>query len=196
MKSRNGSSPAICSGGTFPDDPTATSEELKMTNNPHDVQASFKEVMAGVATPVSIVTALSDSVPFGATVSAFASLSMDPAMVLVSLDRGSKTLQRIRETGRFGLNILGADQSEIALSFAKKGGLGKFNGTGWTPDHEVPRIHGAPGWIACTVADIVEGGDHLIVLGNVVAAELAHARPLVYHSRVFGTYVLNDCIGW
>ncbi|MER6936143.1 flavin reductase family protein [Nocardioides sp. NPDC127514] len=166
-----------------------------MTTIEHDVQASFKEVMAGVATPVSIVTTISDK-PYGATVSAFASLSMSPPMVLVSLDRGSDTLQQIRETQRFGLNILGSDQSETALSFAKKGGLEKFTGTGWSVDHEVPRIHGAPGWIACSVADLVDGGDHVIVLGHVVAAELNHARPLIYHGRVFGTYILNDCFGW
>ena len=159
-----------------------------MTTTEHDVQTSFKEVMASVATPVSIVTAIAGGLPYGTTVSAFASLSMNPPMVLVSLDRGSETLELIRESGRFGLNILGAHQAATALSFAKKGGVGKFHGTRWDLDHDLPRIPGAPGWIACTVADLVDGGDHVIALGNVDAAELTDGSPLVYHGRLFGTH--------
>ncbi|MGW5151789.1 flavin reductase family protein [Rhodococcus koreensis] len=163
-----------------------------MTSIHNDVQTSFKEVMAAVATPVSIVTAIDGGMPYGTTVSAFASLSMNPPMVLVSLDRGSETLELVRASGRFGLNILGADQAATALSFAKKGGVGKFHGTRWDLDHDLPRIPGAPGWIACTVADLVDGGDHVIVLGTVDAAELGDAAPLVYHGRLFGTHAPHD----
>ncbi|MGW5515080.1 flavin reductase family protein [Nocardia africana] len=165
-----------------------------MRSTPHDLQTSFKEVMAGVATPVSIVTAINGGLPYGTTVSAFASLSMNPPMVLVSLDRGSETLELVRETGRFGLNILGADQASTALSFAKKGGVDKFYGTRWDLDHDLPRIPGVVGWVACAVADLVEGGDHVVVLGDVEAAEFSHASPLVYHCRLFGTYAPNDLV--
>src|SRR6516165_12480395 len=88
---------------------------------------TFKAVMSSVATPVSIVTKLSGGLPYGTTVSAFASLSMNPPMVLVSLDRMSETLESIRQSGRFGLNVLGADQACTATAFAKKGGVGKFD---------------------------------------------------------------------
>ncbi|MGW5105969.1 flavin reductase family protein [Nocardia sp. NPDC004123] len=159
-----------------------------MTITEPDVQAAFKEVMAAVATPVSVVTTNSGGLPYGTTVSAFASLSMNPPMVLVSLDRGSETLELVRESGRFGLNILGADQAATALSFARKGGVGKFHGTRWDLDHDLPRIPGAPGWIACTVANLVDGGDHVVVLGTVDAAELTDGHPLVYHGRLFGTH--------
>ena len=153
------------------------------------IQATFKEVMGSVATPVSIVTATFGGLPYGTTVSAFASLSMNPPMVLVSLDRGSQTLELISQSGRFGLNILAAHQAATALAFAKKGGVEKFHGTRWHLDHDLPRIAGAPGWIACTVADLVDGGDHVIALGHVDAAELADGRPLVYHERTFGTHL-------
>ncbi|MGV9945753.1 flavin reductase family protein [Rhodococcus aetherivorans] len=160
-----------------------------MTTTNSTVQAVFKEVMASVATPVSIVTAIDGGLPYGTTVSAFTSLSMNPPMVLVCLDHGSETLELIRDSGRFGLNILGADQSDTALSFAKKGGVGKFHGTRWDLDHDLPRIPGAPGWIACTVADLLDGGDHIIALGHVDAAKLTDGRPLVYHGRSFGTHL-------
>jgi flavin reductase (DIM6/NTAB) family NADH-FMN oxidoreductase RutF len=72
--------------------------------------------------------AMSDGLPHGATVSAFALLSMNSPMVLVSLDRGSELLGLVRESGRFGLKVLGSDQSQLALNFARKGGVGKFAG--------------------------------------------------------------------
>jgi flavin reductase (DIM6/NTAB) family NADH-FMN oxidoreductase RutF len=148
----------------------------------------FREVMAGVATPVSVVTSMADGLPHGTTVSAFASLSMAPPMVLVSLDRGSDLLALVRESGRFGVNVLGSTQSALALAFARKGGTGKFSGVPWEVDHDLPRLPGAPGWLACEVASLVEGGDHVVALGTVLAAETLDGLPLTYHSRVFGTH--------
>ncbi|WP_246629828.1 flavin reductase family protein [Modestobacter lapidis] len=157
-----------------------------------DLQTRFREVMAGVATPVSVVTAMGDGLPHGTTVSAFASLSMEPPMVLVSLDRGSDLLALVRDTHRFGVNVLGADQSELALAFARKGGTGKFNGVRWEVDSDLPRLPGAPGWLACEVAQLVEGGDHVVALGTVVAADTVHGQPLTYHGRLFGTHAALD----
>ncbi|MEU0178139.1 flavin reductase family protein [Streptomyces massasporeus] len=158
------------------------------------VQDAFKDVMACVATPVSIVTAMpGDGAPCGATVSAFASLSIAPAMVMVSLDRGSRTLDAIRDSGRFGLNVLGADQDDLAMSFATRSGVDKFRGTSWYVDHGVPRIARSSAWIASAVAGLVDGGDHVIVLGQVDAAEAARGEaPLVYHRRSFGTHRPHD----
>ncbi|WP_329381545.1 flavin reductase family protein [Streptomyces sp. NBC_01351] len=151
----------------------------------------FKEAMSCVATPVSIVTGMSDDgQPFGATVSAFTSLSIDPAMVLIALDRRSRTLDMIRESGRFGLNVLGADQDDLAMAFAAKGGIDKFYGTSWSIDAGLPRISQASAWVASTVDDLVDGGDHVIVLGRVDAAESTGDKaPLVYHRRSFGTHL-------
>jgi len=86
------------------------------------------------------------------------------------------------------LNVLSSEQASTALKFAKKGGVGKFNGVRWDLDHGVPRIAGVAGWVACTVDQIIEGGDHMIVLGNVVSAEHVQGEPLTYHGRVFGTH--------
>lgn len=160
-----------------------------MTSNAHDdLQTRFREVMAGVPTPVSVVTSMADGLPHGTTVSAFASLSMEPPMVLVSLDRRSELLALVRESQRFGVNVLGADQSALALSFARKGGTRKFDGVRWEIDHDLPRLPGAPGWLACELAQLVDGGDHVVALGTVVAADTEHGRPLTYHGRLFGTH--------
>ena len=147
----------------------------------------FRAVMAGVATPVSVVTTLTDSAPHGTTVSAFASLSMTPPMVLVSLDRGSELLARLGHGSVFGVNVLGSDQAPLALAFARKGS-DKFTGVDWVDDSGAPRLTGSPGWLACTVSQLVEGGDHVIVLGEVHRAATTAAAPLTYHARTFGTH--------
>lgn len=167
-----------------------------------ELRRRFRDVMAGVATPVTVVTALADGLPHGTTVSAFASLSISPPMVLVSLDRGSDLLAVIRRTGHFGVNVLGATQSAVASAFARKGGAGRCHGRPWDLDHGLPRLPGSPGWLACAVADLVDGGDHVVVLGTVLAAETTAAEttgadttvaaPLTYHGRVFGTHALLD----
>src|SRR5947209_13737897 len=143
--------------------------------------------MADVATPVSVVTALRDGAPHGTTVSAFASLSMSPPMVLLALDRRSDLLARLEHGQPFGVNVLGAHQAGLAAAFARKG-ADRFDGIEWTVDSGVPRLAGSPGWLACTVAQLVDGGDHVVVLGDVEHAASSAAPPLVYHARTFGTH--------
>jgi flavin reductase (DIM6/NTAB) family NADH-FMN oxidoreductase RutF len=144
--------------------------------------------MAGVCAPVAVITALQSGLPYGTTVSAFVSLSMTPPMLLVSLDRGSGLLKVVVAVGRFGVNILGSDQSDLATNFAIKGGTEKFTGIDWHADAGVPRLYGTGGFLACRVAQIVDGGDHAVLLGDVLAADSADCAPLTYHRRCFGTH--------
>lgn len=170
--------------------PRDEAHDTASTTTP-DLAQHFREVMAGVATPVSVVTSMAESAPHGTTVSAFASLSLDPPMVLVAIDRGSDLLALVRRTGRFGVNVLGATQSALALIFARKGPE-KFRDIEWDLDHNLPRLPGAPGWLVCEVSSLVDGGDHVVALGAVVAADTAHGQPLTYHGRVFGTHAALD----
>lgn len=157
-----------------------------------DMRQQLREVMSGVCTPVSVVTALEGSVPFGSTVSAFTSLSLDPPMVLVALDRTSETLAAIRASGTFGLNVLAAAQSGLAMQFAKKA-TDKWRDVLWHDEAGVPRIEGASGWIRCAVHDLLDGGDHIIVNGLVKAAsQTPETSPLTYHRRRFGTHAELD----
>ncbi|WP_367133726.1 MULTISPECIES: flavin reductase family protein [Streptomyces] len=150
-------------------------------------EQDFRDLMAGVCAPVTVVTATEDETPYGATVSAFASLSLRPPMVSAALDRGSGLLARILATGRFGVNVLGAQQEALALRFAHRS-AGRFAGVGWEYDRGLPRLPDAPGWLVCELASVVEGGDHLLLLGAVVHARTATAAPLVYGHRTFGTH--------
>lgn len=152
------------------------------------LEPRFRAVMASVCTPVSIATAFDGERPHGTTVSAFASLSMKPPMILVSLDRGSELLALVRRTSKLGLNVLGADHCALAAAFARKG-KDKFTGVKWELSQGVPRITGALGWLACDVVSLVPGGDHVIALAEVRAADNLPGAPLTYHERVFGTHV-------
>ncbi|MDT0612269.1 flavin reductase family protein [Streptomyces lancefieldiae] len=153
-----------------------------------EAQQAFRDVMAAVASPVAVVIALDGGRPHGTTVSAFASLSLTPPMVLVSLDERSCLLAVVRRSGRFGVNVLGAHQADPASVFARSG-PDKFDGIEWSPSGELPRLPGAAAWIAAEVDDCVDAGDHTVLLAHVTAAEPGEGslRPLTYHRRSFGT---------
>lgn len=108
-------------------------------------------------------------------------------MVLVSLDRGSDLLALLRRTGRFGLNVLAGGQSDLALRFADKG-VDRFAGVAWSAESGSARLAGVAAWADCTVTGLIDGGDHVIVLGAVVHADASDAAPLTYHARTFGTH--------
>lgn len=110
-------------------------------------------------------------------------------MVVVSLDERSHLLAIIRRTGRFGLNVLGMHQAELAAAFARSG-PDKFEGISWSPSEELPRLPTSVAWIAAEVDGYITAGDHTILLAHAVTAEQseASARPLTYHQRSFGTH--------
>jgi flavin reductase (DIM6/NTAB) family NADH-FMN oxidoreductase RutF len=159
-----------------------------MSHSASALRDAFLEAMASVCSPVSIVTGLEETTPHGTTVSAFASLSLEPPMVLVALDHGSDLLALLRRTRRFGLNVLSSTQSELALRFARKGGAAKFDTVDWQDCAGVPRLPGAAGFLVCDVANMVEAGDHTVVFGTALAADTAAGLPLTYHARAFGTH--------
>ncbi|MFY9767733.1 MAG: flavin reductase family protein [Mycobacterium sp.] len=145
------------------------------------------ELMAGVCTPVTIVTTTDAQGPHGATVSSFAGLSLDPPLITVAFERQSSLLRRILTVGQFGVNLLGHGQDDLAMLFARRG-ADRFAGMPWHYDAGLPRIDGAPGWVACDLYNTVEGGDHLLLLGMVTRAHHAQLPPLVYAHRTFGTH--------
>ncbi|WP_405666959.1 flavin reductase family protein [Streptomyces sp. NBC_01166] len=152
-------------------------------------QQAFRDVMAAVASPVAVVTALDGTRPYGTTVSAFVSLSLTPPMVLVSLDERSRLLAVVRRSGRFGVNVLGAHHADLASAFARSG-PDKFDGIDWSPSGGLPRLPDNAAWIAAEVDDCVDAGDHTVLLARVTAAELGEGflRPLTYHRRSFGAH--------
>lgn len=148
----------------------------------------FRELMAGVCAPVTVVTTEgADGGPRGATVSSFTSLSLQPPLVSVAFDCGSALLGQIQQARRFGVNLLGHGQDEIAMLFAKRG-ADRFADTAWHVDGGLPRLDGAAGWVACELYQSVDAGDHVLLFGLVTAVSTAELPPLVYAHRIFGTH--------
>lgn len=148
---------------------------------------AFKDAMASLCSPVTIVTAMDGLRPCGVTVSAFASLSLEPPMVTVALNRRSSILPAVAAGSRLGVCVLGADDQDLALTFATSG-VDRFAHVPWRIDQGAPRLTDAPCWIVCDVARAVGGGDHVIVLGQVVSVERRPADTLAYQNRSFGIH--------
>ncbi|GAA5156459.1 MULTISPECIES: flavin reductase family protein [Amycolatopsis] len=147
----------------------------------------FRDLMAGVCAPVTVVTTSDEDGPHGATVSSLASVSLRPALLSIALDRRSSLLSRITGSGRFGINVLNAGQEDVATAFARRD-VDRFAVTGWSTSHGLPRLDGTAGWAACDLWQTVEAGDHLILVGRVTHAASVQLAPLVYGYRTFGTH--------
>jgi len=151
-------------------------------------QDVFRDVAGRFATGVTVLTTGTPEGPTGSTASAVASLSMEPPMMLVCLNRASATHDRIRESGHYGVNILAKGQEDIAYRFSRRG-PDKFQGVPWTPAAGgVPLITGSLATIACRVVDTAEGGTHTIFIGEVLHAAATDAEPLTYYRGSFGRF--------
>ena len=150
-----------------------------------DLQARFRDVMARVPSPVTVITTTVDGAPAGTTVSAFASLSVTPPMVLLALDNRGGMIDRVRQSLRIGVNILAGNQADIATRFARRDLPDRFAGLDWEPDHDLPRIAGAVGWLRCEQVELIPGGDHTVLLAHVADAHAVGESSLGYHLRHF-----------
>ena len=151
---------------------------------------AFTASMAAFPTGVTIVTTTNEhGSPFGLTCNAFMSVSVDPPLVLVSVDRDSNTLPALQSSRQFVVNFLAAGREELALHFAGKH-ADKFTGRPWQPsdEHGLPVLHEVVvAHIACEVVNEIEAGDHILLLGRVYHASPpeADALPLLYYRRTF-----------
>ncbi len=149
----------------------------------------FRRVLGNFPTGVTVVTAMTSHGPVGLTIGSFASVSLEPPLVMFCPDKRSGTWEQISQLGRFCVNVLGADQSKISSIFAGKA-ANKFDGVAWHPlNSGAPIIDGTVAWIDCVVHATHDGGDHEIVVGQVeaLAAENDHS-PLIFFKGAYGRF--------
>jgi flavin reductase (DIM6/NTAB) family NADH-FMN oxidoreductase RutF len=154
----------------------------------------FRGAMRHLTGGVSVITAGRGKDITGMTVTSVASLSVEPATLIVSINRESSSWPLVQRLGFFGVNILAADQLDVAERFTGKGGLKgaeRFAGAQWiTRVSGVPLLHGALAAIDCAVEDIVERHSHAIVIGRVLdITSSGHTAALAYWQ---GRYVAVD----
>lgn len=148
----------------------------------------FKDVMALAPAPVAVVTAYTSAgEQRGLTVSAVCSVSLSPPLVLTCLERGSNTLEAIRQSGSFTVNYLASGESELALRFATKA-ADKFCGVATSAPAAGlggPILVGAVGGhVVCRLEQLVQAGDHEVAIGEVLEAQ-AVRDGLAYGGRQF-----------
>jgi 3-hydroxy-9,10-secoandrosta-1,3,5(10)-triene-9,17-dione monooxygenase reductase component len=143
----------------------------------------FREVFGRFATGVAVVTSAAAAASGGMTANAVCSLSLDPLLALVCFENNARTLGIVREAGRFGVNVLSADQEEVAEVFASKVPESeKLDGVAHRYVEGVPIIDGALSWLVCSLQDLIAGGDHTIAIGEVVAMGLGDGDPLLWYA--------------
>ena len=137
----------------------------------------LRDCLGHFATGVTVVTCEVDGEKHGATVNSFTAVSLNPPLVLVSLDRRSKACQRL-ENRPFVVNVLKDDQSDVALHFAgiPAATLVAWNGT---------KLRDALAHIVCAPWRSYDGGDHVLYLGEVEEIEVHRGEPLVFYRGAF-----------
>jgi flavin reductase (DIM6/NTAB) family NADH-FMN oxidoreductase RutF len=161
----------------------------------HEVASDdFRGAMRHLAGGVSVITAGRGKDITGMTVTSVSSLSVDPPSLVVSINRASSSWPLLKRHGFFGVNILTADQLEVAERFTGKGGLKgaeRFAGASWTTAASgVPLLVGALAAIDCEAEDIVERHSHAIVVGRVLDLRLSSRTAALAYWQ--GQYVAID----
>lgn len=155
-------------------------------------RAVFRVVLGHFCSGVTIVTGLRRDTgmiaPVGFTCQSFASLSLDPPLVVFSVAHTSASWPHIRGTGVFGVNILSSQQESLGRRFGERG-TDRFAGVAWVsgPATGVPLLAGSLAWLECTVQAVHPGGDHELVIGRVAALDVGHgsAEPLLFYRGAF-----------
>lgn len=148
--------------------------------------AGFRGVMGRFATGVTVMTTRHGATPHAMTANAVVSVSLEPLLVLVSVERRTVMAEQVTAAGGFALSILAAEQQALSDRFAdpdRPMGSAQFEGVDvFEAVTGAPVVRGGLGWLDCRVWDIHDGGDHLLVLGEVVAlAEGEAAEPLLFY---------------
>jgi flavin reductase (DIM6/NTAB) family NADH-FMN oxidoreductase RutF len=147
---------------------------------------TFRSVCANFATGVTVVTTGANGEVAGLTVNSFTSVSLDPALVLVCIHNDSGELPVLRETGAFAVNILAADQQEVCRSFASRHTRRSVEVDTRPGISGVPILSDALAYFECRVEREVDGGDHVILLGEVIdLAVQREDRPLAFFRNAF-----------
>ena len=147
--------------------------------------------MGRFATGVTVVTAFDGERPQGITVNALSSVSLEPALILVALDRRRFITPIVRRQGRYAVNVLGAGQQALSDCFANAAvspGREDFCGAAWHPGRTgLPILDGAIASLECTIVETFSAGDHDLFIGRVDAldddASLDSPGPLLYFRR-------------
>jgi flavin reductase (DIM6/NTAB) family NADH-FMN oxidoreductase RutF len=160
--------------------------------------AELRRTLGRFCTGVTVVTTERDGEVHAMTANAFTSVSLDPPLVLVSIDHRAKMHKLLPDTRRFGVSVLGDEQERVAWHFA--GRPIPQPGELFEHDGDVPLVAGAIAHVGCSLYACHEAGDHTLYLGLVEHLNSRPGEPLLFHRGVFGRVspdeVLEQTWGW
>lgn len=159
-----------------------------MSIEPSELRRIFGHLVTGVAVVAS--RRLSTGVPCGLTANSVTSVSLDPPLVLVCVDKKSDSHDCIVEAGFFSINILDADQERISRRFASWDMDDKYTGIDYrTEVTGAPILANSLAWADCRLWATYPGGDHTIFVGEVLAGDAREGIPLLYYRGGYGRFV-------
>lgn len=163
---------------------------------------AMRRAMGSFATGVTVVTGLDEGEPLGFACQSFASVSLEPPLVLFCADHRGRTWPRIRPSGRFTVNVLGEDQLDLCNRFGSSRGA-KYDGLAWElSDWGTPSLPGVLMRVHAEVDSVHIAGDHDVVIGRVLELETpSDDRPMLFFRGRFGIEappppVVPDLFGW
>ena len=155
------------------------------------VSKDFRTTMSQFCTGVVVATAWHEERPVGLTLQSFVSISLEPLLIAISPGKSSVSWPRIREAGKFCINILSKDQQSICDAMSKSG-HDKFESIDWKLNAmRFPYFSESIASINCEIDVEHDAGDHTIVIGRVLDFDLKNAdkEPLVFFRGQYGTFV-------
>ncbi len=147
---------------------------------------AFRAVMGRFASGVTVVTTTDAAgVDHGMTVSAFASVSLEPPLVVMCIDHAASIHDVLVACEHFAVNILSSTQEALARRFAETGAQ-RFDGIGYEHgERGMPVLHDVLAYLECRRTALHEAGDHTVIIGETLAASVRDARPLLYYRGGF-----------
>lgn len=141
----------------------------------------FRDALGSFATGVTVVTVPSADGPVGITANSFASVSLDPPLVLWSPAKDSKRFAYFRHAPFYAIHVLSSDQHDVCTGFARD--RHAFDALSWQEDENgVPVIDGGLARFDCAQSSVHDAGDHVIIVGRVIRAAMQPGTPLVFKS--------------
>jgi flavin reductase (DIM6/NTAB) family NADH-FMN oxidoreductase RutF len=157
---------------------------------------ALRTALGQYPTGVAVVTTCSPGEPVGVTINSFGSLSLDPPLVLWCLRRCSASLAAFTGAEHFAVNVLAAGQEQVARQFAARATTAtsgapradRFAGIDWHLDPRgLPLVDGAVAVFTCRRAALIPGGDHVIIIGELLGYDIAGWEPLIFHGGRYGS---------
>ncbi|MEM1236874.1 MAG: flavin reductase family protein [Pseudomonadota bacterium] len=155
-----------------------------------DNARAFRNALGRFATGVTVVTCQSEDGPMGITANSFASVSLDPPLVMWCPAKGSKRFKAFTECKSFAIHVLGQEQKFIGDAFAKEPHA--FDGLDWEEAADGTPLLSAPiARFHCKPHAFHEGGDHVIAVGHVTQVALRDGEPLLFASGQYGAFAAH-----